>query len=173
MSDNWLSMSNFGGAVNVRCVTDADSRGLAKPRTLVGMWSQRSVVDYSLQRRATLQSLFNGGATVMDDVCDADPYLLRAAKFHGEQTERPCPICRKEKLTHVTYVYGDELGQYSGRIRQTAELEPMARDHGEFRVYVVEVCQGCSWNYLTTSYVLGDGVPRRPPRRQRTVEDEY
>ena len=137
------------------------------------MWSQRSVVDYSLQRKATLLALFGGRATVMEDVCDADPYLLRAAKFHGEPTDRTCPVCRKEKLSHVTYVFGDELGQYSGRIRQTSELEVMAREHGEFRVYVVEVCQGCSWNHLTTSYLLGDGVPRRPPRRQRTVEDEY
>lgn len=137
------------------------------------MWSQRSVVDYSLQRKATLQALFGGRATVMEDVCDADPYLLRAAKFHGEPTDRSCPVCRKAKLTNVTYVFGDELGQYSGRIRQTSELEVMARQHGEFRVYVVEVCQGCGWNHLTRSYLLGDGVPRRPPRRQRTVEDEY
>jgi Family of unknown function (DUF5318) len=137
------------------------------------MWSQRSVVDYSLQRRATLQALFGGRAAVMEDVCDADPYLLRAAKFHGEPTDSSCPVCRKEKLTHVTYVFGDELGQYSGRIRQTSELEVMAREHGEFRVYVVEVCQGCGWNHMTRSYLLGDGVPRRPPRRQRTVEDEY
>jgi hypothetical protein len=49
----------------------------------------------------------------------------------------------------------------------------MARQHGEFRVYVVEVCQGCGWNHLALSYVLGDGTPRRPPRRQRTAEDDY
>jgi hypothetical protein len=49
----------------------------------------------------------------------------------------------------------------------------MAREHGEFRVYVVEVCQECSWNHLTLSYVLGDGVPRRAPRRRRTAEDDY
>ncbi|HEY6739967.1 MAG TPA: DUF5318 family protein [Actinopolymorphaceae bacterium] len=137
------------------------------------MWSQRSVVDYSLQRRATLRALLTGRASVMEDVCDADPYLLRAAKFHGEQTTERCPICRRDNLTHVTYVFGDELGQYSGRIRRTAELEPLARRHGELRVFVVEVCQRCHWNHLTTSYVVGDGVPRTPPRRQRTVEDDY
>ncbi len=135
------------------------------------MWSQRSIVDYSLQRRATLRSLFAGGAHT-SDVCDADPYLLRAAKFHGEATERDCPVCRREPLTHVTYVFGDELGQYSGRVRRSAELELMAREHAEFRVYVVEVCQGCGWNYLTLSYVLGDGVPRRASSRRRSaVED--
>ena len=106
------------------------------------------------------------------DVCDADPYLLRAAKFHGEPTTHDCPVCRREKLTHVTYVFGDELGPYSGRIKATAELEPMAREHGEFRVYVVEVCQGCSWNHLTSSYVLGDGVPRSRVRRRRRAAEE-
>jgi len=136
------------------------------------VWSQRSVIDYSLQRRATLVELFAGSA-VHADACDAHPYLLRAARFHGEATDTPCPVCRREKLTHVTYVYGEELGQFSGRVKATAELEPMARQHGEFRVYVVEVCQGCSWNHLSLSYVLGDGISRRRPRRQRTAEDDY
>jgi hypothetical protein len=131
----------------------------------------RGRIDYSLARRATLQALFSGGATTTD-VCDAHPYLLRAARFHGEPTGRTCPVCRRERLTHVTYVYGEELGQYSGRVRSTGELQTMAREHGEFRVYVVEVCQGCAWNHLTASYVLGDGVPRRPPRRRHTVEDD-
>lgn len=140
-------------------------------RTLVRMWSQRSVIDYALARRATLQSLFSGG-TSATDVCDADPYLLRAAKFHGEPTERTCPVCRKERLAHVTYVFGDELGEYSGRIKTSRELEPMAREHGEFRVYVVEVCQGCGWNHLHLSYVLGDGVPRTPTRRRRRAAEE-
>lgn len=106
------------------------------------------------------------------DACDADPYLLRAAKHHGEPVERDCPVCRKEKLTHVTYVFGDELGPYSGRIKATRELEPMAREYGEFRVYVVEVCQGCGWNHLVSSYVLGDGVPRTPARRRRRAAEE-
>src|SRR5450432_1158026 len=85
-------------------------------RNLSGM--RRSVVDYGLARRATLASVFSGRATVTD-VCDAHPYLLRAAKFHGEPTGDRCPICRKTNLTHVTYVYGDELGQYEGRVRKT------------------------------------------------------
>jgi hypothetical protein len=144
----------------------------ASRRTLVRVWSQRAVIDYSLARRATLTELFTGGATSLDDACDAHPYLLRAAKYHGEPTDRTCPICRRVRLTHVTYVYGEELGQFSGRIKSTRELEAMARQHGEFTVYVVEVCQSCSWNHLALSYVLGDGTPRKPPRRQRTVEDD-
>ena len=128
------------------------------------MGSRRSVIDYALARRATLASVFAGHTTVAD-VCDAHPYLLRAAKFHGEATKLDCPICRKAKLTHVTYVYGDELGQYEGRVKQAPELAEMALEYGEFRVYVVEVCQSCSWNHLASSYVLGTGEPR--PRRGR------
>ncbi len=130
------------------------------------MGSRRSVVDYTLARRATLGSVFAGQTTVAD-VCDAHPYLLRAAKFHGEPTDAECPICRRAKLTHVTYVYGDELGQYEGRVKQTAELAEMAREYGEFRVYVVEVCQSCAWNHLASSYVLGTGQPRQ--RRGRSA----
>jgi len=135
------------------------------------MLSPRSVIDYALARRATLEALATGGASPTD-VCDADPYLLRAAKFHGQPTRRPCPVCGRTELVELSYAFGDELGQYSGRIKSPAELAQMARQQGEFRVYVVEVCQRCEWNHLTTSYVLGDGVPRRPPRRQRTVEDD-
>ena len=129
-------------------------------RTLSGMGPRRSVVDYALARRATLASVFAGHTTVAD-VCDAHPYLLRAAKFHGEATQTGCPICRKSKLTHVTYVYGDELGRYEGRVKQSPELAEMATEYGEFRVYVVEVCQSCGWNHLASSYVLGTGQPRR------------
>ena len=133
-------------------------------RTLSGMGSRRSVIDYALARRATLSSVFAGHTTVAD-VCDAHPYLLRAAKFHGEPTKADCPICRRTKLTHVTYVYGDELGPYEGRVKQAPELAEMALEYGEFRVYVVEVCQSCAWNHLASSYVLGTGEPR--PRRGR------
>ena len=76
------------------------------------------VVDYGLARRAALADLFSGGLTV-DDACDAHPYLLRAAKYHGEPTEKPCPVCQKERLTHVTYVYGEQLGRYAGRVKAT------------------------------------------------------
>jgi hypothetical protein len=128
------------------------------------MASRRSVVDYGLARRATLASV-RSGHTTLADVCDAHPYLLRAAKFHGEATDLVCPICGKTQLTHVTYVYGDELGQYAGRVKRRPELDEMATEYGEFRVYVVEVCQGCSWNHLATTYLLGTGEP--PARRGR------
>ena len=129
-------------------------------------WSQRAVIDYALQRRAALADLRRGHAFA-SDLCDADPYLLRAAENHGVSAGRPCPLCRGDDLAELSYVFGDELGPYQGRIRAPRELEVMAREFGEFRVYVVEVCRGCSWNYLTTTFVLGDGTPRISRRRDR------
>jgi len=128
------------------------------------------VVDYGLARRAILASV-RSGHTNLTEVCDAQPYLLRAAKHHGEETEVRCPICRKTNVTHVTYVYGDELGEYAGRVKRTPELDEMATEYSEFRVYVVEVCQSCSWNHLATSYVLGTGEsPARRRRRARSSQ---
>src|SRR5207237_1432664 len=127
--------------------------------------SPRSVIDFSLARRATLSGLFTGKVSALD-ACDAHPYLLRAAKHHGEPTDRQCPVCRNHPLTLVTYVYGDELGESSGRVRPTREIERLEDDYAELGVYVVEVCQGCSWNCLITSYVVGTGE-RQPVRRRR------
>lgn len=135
------------------------------------MRTERSVIDYSLAKRAVLVELLSGQASGMD-VCDAHPYLLRAAKYHGEPTDEACPLCRKP-LTHVTYAYGDELRESSGRVRATAELAAIARDHQEVSVYVVEVCRACSWNHLARSFVIGRGgaVPERR-RRGRTAAEQ-
>ena len=128
-------------------------------------------MDYSLKRRATLVQYFKG-ATAASDICDADPYLKLAAKFHGEAIERPCPVCREPKLVLLHYAFGDQLGQYSGRIKTDDELDEMESEFGEFRVYTVEVCRNCSWNHLCHSYLLGDGRDRKPPRRKPTLEDQ-
>jgi hypothetical protein len=138
------------------------------------MWSQREVIDYALQRRSTLEALRRPGRSLArQDACDADPLLVRAAKYHGERAKAPCPVCASIELRLMHYVFGDQLGQYSGRIKRTAELEEMAHEYGEFRVVDVEVCPDCGWNCMVLSYLLGDGVKRKPPRRQQTVEDIY
>ena len=138
------------------------------------MWSKREVIDYALQRRHTLQALRRPQRTLSRvDVCDADPMLIRSAMHHGEDSTVPCPICAGRRMVNLHYVFGDQLGQYSGRIKSTAELAEMETEVGEFRVVVVEVCPDCRWNHMTTSFLLGDGRKRRPPRRQPTVEDIY
>jgi hypothetical protein len=131
----------------------------------------RSVVN----QRGLFFSYYENATRVLRgvvDACDADPYLMRAAKYHGEKADRNCPACKKDSLVEIRYTFGDQLGQFSGRIKNGAELVEMEKEFGEFSVYVVEVCRDCSWNHLCSTYLLGDGRERKAPRRQRTLEDE-
>jgi hypothetical protein len=130
---------------------------------------RRTVIDYALARRATLADLARGVVS-RRDVCDAHPDLLRAARHHGEATDRQCPLCRSPRpLVHVTYVYGDELRESSGRARAQSELVALSQLHADLRVYVVEVCRDCSWNHLSSSFGIGTEEPEsvggRPERR--------
>ena len=118
------------------------------------MRTQRQVVDYSLQKRALLRDVHNGKVGTLE-VCDASPYLKNAARFHGEPTDERCPVCRRDNLTLVHYIYGDELKQSAGQARKLAELPVLAMTLREFQVFVVEVCQSCAWNHLIEQYLLG------------------
>jgi Family of unknown function (DUF5318) len=133
-------------------------------RTLVSVRLQRQVVDYALRRRSLLAEVYSG-RTGVSEVCDANPYLLRAAKFHGKPSAVLCPICRKEPLTLVSWVFGEHLGAVSGSARSAEELVLLTTRFSEFAVHVVEVCRTCSWNHLVKSYVLGTPRPARPPRK--------
>ena len=118
------------------------------------MRTQRQVVDYSLQKRALLRDVHNGKVGTLE-VCDASPYLKNAARFHGEPTDDRCPVCRRDNLTLVHYIYGDELKQSAGQARKLAELPVLAMTLREFQVFVVEVCQSCAWNHLIEQFLLG------------------
>ena len=137
-------------------------------RTLVNVRLQRQVVDYALKRRSLLGEVYSG-RTGVSEVCDANPYLLRAAKFHGRPSKVTCPICRKEQLTLVSWVFGEHLGAVSGSARNTEELVMLAARFDEFKVHVVEVCRTCSWNHLVKSYVLGAPRPPKGARGTRTA----
>ncbi|WP_298181063.1 DUF5318 domain-containing protein [Saccharomonospora sp.] len=128
------------------------------------MRNQRQVVDYALQRRAVLAEFYSGRVSTLD-VCDATPYLLKAAKFHGTPSSATCPVCHRDVLTDVRWVYGDELKHVAGSAKAPEELDRMANLFSEFTVYVVEVCRLCGWNHLVKSYVLGTGSPHPPSRR--------
>jgi hypothetical protein len=80
-----------------------------------------------------------------------------------------CPICRKEQLTLVSWVFGDHLGAVSGSARTAEELVLLASRYDEFSVHVVEVCRTCSWNHLVKSYVLGAVPPPKKSRGTRTA----
>mgnify|MGYP006278512737 FL=1 len=123
----------------------------------------RGVVDHSLRKRQVVQVLRTSLAPDYEYAAhkDPDPYLLRAARNLGEQTERPCPWCEKPGLVHVRYAYGDDLGERAGGAHTDEDLVLMAGEFGEFDVWLVEVCLDCSWNHVHLTYTLGDGRARR------------
>jgi hypothetical protein len=126
----------------------------------------RAVVDYSLARRATLAGLASG-RLARREVCDAQAYLIRAARYHGQSVDDVCPMCSATALGHVFFTYGDCFrGDTNGRARRTGELLALADEVGEFTAYLVEVCADCRWNHLLASYVLGTGAPVK--RRARS-----
>jgi hypothetical protein len=154
----------------------ASSGGLELRRTLtrvlrsnpvLDVTGARCVIDYALARRAVLTGLASGRVR-REDACDAQIYLRRAARYHGEPTDEPCPVCKDESLVHVTYAYGECFnGDTNGRAWASRVLPDLAGRLPEFTVFVVEVCLGCGWNHLVTSAVLGTGEPMA--RRRRTV----
>ena len=126
----------------------------------------RAVVDYSLARRATLGDLARGRLG-RRDVCDAQAYLVRAARYHGHAVDDVCPLCGAAALGQVFFTYGECFrGDTNGRARPTRELLALADEVGEFTAYLVEVCADCRWNHLLASYVLGTGAPVK--RRARS-----
>lgn len=137
----------------------ADARALRALESVA-----RSAVDYALVRRSTLAA-FAAGRVARREVCDAQTYLLRAARYHGHDAGMPCPVCTAGNLTYVCYTYGDGFrSDANGRARAPRELLEMARSQPDFTAYLVEVCAECRWNHLVAAYVLGTGEPARRRR---------
>jgi hypothetical protein len=124
----------------------ASAKPRAKRRALLG------VVDYTFAKRALLRD-FGSGILSRFEICDAHPELLRAARYVGEPCSRPCPVCGKDDLKLLAYVYGDDLKANNGRVWELDRALSMAADHRGARCYVVEVCTGCSWNHLREAFV--------------------
>ena len=138
------------------------------PEEVADAKAPRHVVDHALARREAILEIRRTAGFNFDGA-DTDPYLLRAAKYYGQITERLCPICTKTELNELTYVYSVELGHASGKIVKPTDLPRMATQYGFLSIYTIEVCQGCGWNHALVSYVLGDGKPRKAARKPRDL----
>jgi len=110
-------------------------------------------VDYRLARASILAD-YRSGVVDENDVCDAHPELVRAARQVGTPTPGDCPICERPKLVHVTYVFGPRLPKHGRCISLRGELARLAKRPGTHVAYIVEVCQACSWNYLVRRSTL-------------------
>src|SRR4029450_8925420 len=77
--------------------------------------AELGVIDYTLAKRALIRDARRGLLSVAD-LCDAHPELMRAAKHVGEATTTDCPVCGKDKLVLLAYVFGSSLRRNSGRV---------------------------------------------------------
>ena len=112
-----------------------------------------AAVDFRLARANTL-SEFRANKVMREDICDAHPELLRAAKA-GNNTTEECPVCAEDKLVHVTYAFGPRLPARGRCVDSASELRKLDRSGEELSCYVVEVCPTCSWNHLVRKVPLG------------------
>jgi hypothetical protein len=124
-----------------------------------GAGGRAGTVDHRLARQHLINE-FRRGRLRQDQVCDAHPELLRAARQIGTETRTPCPICDDDVLVLVTYVFGPRLPRHGRCVVDPAEIARYARRREEHTAYVVEACRSCAWHHLLRVVPLG-GTRRR------------
>ena len=111
-------------------------------------------VDYRLVRDAVIRE-FRRGRIGAEDVRDAHPELMRAARNVGRPLGDDCPICGVERTVLVTYVFGAGLPAGGRCPGSAAELERLRRRSDPVLCYDVEVCRSCAWHHLLRKYPAG------------------
>ena len=117
-----------------------------------GHRARLGVVDYTLAKRSILRDA-RRGLVALTDICDAHPELLRAARHVGEQASRQCPVCERDDLRLLAYVYADELKRDNGRVWAIDKALAITASCRNGTCYIVEVCTRCSWNHLAEALV--------------------
>jgi Family of unknown function (DUF5318) len=127
-----------------------------------------AVVEFGLVRRALLAKVAAGQVRI-EDVCDAHPELVRAAKHFGRATGETCPVCHDEQLVDVTYVFGSRLPAGGTCPSSRAELLKLERREEPVQCYAVEVCVACSFHHLVRKWIAGGRRARRAQVQQQKV----
>jgi hypothetical protein len=121
----------------------------------------RGVVDHRLARRHLINE-YHRGRLRQDQVCDAHPELIRAAKNVGTESKSTCPICQQAKLRLVTYVFGSRLPSQGRCVSTAKEMAALNQRSDDLTAYVVEACVECRWHHLLRILPVGG-------RRRRTA----
>lgn len=118
-----------------------------------------AVVEFGLVRHALLAKVASGEIR-RDDVCDAHPELLRAARNLGRPSGERCPVCDEEDLVEVTYVFGARLPAGGTCPSTRTELLKLERRDEPVQCYAVEVCVSCHFHHLARRWSAGAGRAR-------------
>jgi hypothetical protein len=121
---------------------------------LRGAGQGRGQVDHRLARQHLVNE-YRRGRMSQDQVCDAHPELIRAARNVGTVATSPCPICEEDQLRLVTYVFGARLPSHGRCVSTAKELATLDRRRDELAAYVVEACIACHWHHLRSMLPLG------------------
>ena len=120
-------------------------------------------IDHRLARQHLINE-YRRGRLRQDQVCDAHPELMRAARNFGEETRTPCPICREDKLVLVTYVFGPHLPSHGRCVTQRSEMAQIQRranaSTADYTAYVVEACRTCCWHHLLRAVPVSSRAKR-------------
>ena len=139
------------------------------------------VIDHRLSRRSLINE-YRRGRLRRDQVCDAHPDLMRAARNFGDETQVCCPICQEDNVVLVTYVFGPRLPHHGRCITRPHELEEFRQlsqreaIHATgydslYTAYVVEACRSCKWHHLLRTLPLIEPslvTNHQPTRRKQS-----
>lgn len=117
-------------------------------------FAQGAIVEYRLQRNALIRRVHEGSKMV-EELCDAHPNLVRAAKGVGRLMGEVCPVCREVELRQVVYVFGDKLSASGVCPVSKADLRRLETRELPVTCYAVEVCIGCRFNHLLRKWHAG------------------
>ena len=119
-----------------------------------GIDGARGIVDHRLARRMLINEV-RRGRIPLEQVCDAHPELVRAARNVGTVTTTMCPICEESELRLVTYVFGARLPAHGRCVSTAAEMANLNRRPDELNAYVVEAGVECRWHHLLRVLPVG------------------
>jgi hypothetical protein len=120
----------------------------------------RGVVDHRLARRHLINE-YRRGRLRIDQVCDAHPELIRAARNVGAESRATCPICQEVKLKLITYVFGTRLPSHGRCVSTAKEMAALNDRSDDLTAYVVEACVECKWHHLLRVIPVGGKRRRR------------
>lgn len=120
----------------------------------------RAVIDHRLERLALIND-YRRGRLRRDQLCDAHPELIRAAKNLGTPSSVLCPICEEVNLVLVTYVFGPRLPSHGRCVATKADLDQYNDRSDDLDAYVVEACINCRWHHLLRVLPVGGSRPGR------------
>ncbi|MDE3065152.1 MAG: DUF5318 family protein [Acidobacteriota bacterium] len=127
-----------------------------------------AVVEFGLVRRALLAKVA-AGELGREDVCDAHPELLRAARNIGRPSGETCPVCAEAELVEVTYVFGARLPAGGTCPTSRADLAKLERREEPVQCYAVEVCAQCHFHHLARRWSAGGRRARKAPAARSRV----